>query len=128
MRTPLFQVDAFADAPFTGNPAAVCFPPDGVSDTWLQAVAAEMNLSETAFLWPEDEGWRLRWLTPEVEVDLCGHATLASAHVLWTTGRADGPIAFDTRSGRLEARRRGDRIALDFPASSVTETAARRTG
>ncbi|MCA9609380.1 MAG: PhzF family phenazine biosynthesis protein, partial [Myxococcales bacterium] len=75
MTIELHQVDAFADAPFEGNPAAVCFPPADASDAWLQRVAAEMNLSETAFLWPEGDAWRLRWMTPTVEVDLCGHAT-----------------------------------------------------
>jgi PhzF family phenazine biosynthesis protein len=115
----LHQVDAFADAPFRGNPAAVCFPPADASDAWLQAVAAEMNLSETAFLWPEGDAWRLRWMTPLVEVDLCGHATLASAHVLFQTGRATELARFLTRSGELTAERRGDRIELDFPASSI---------
>lgn len=117
----IHQVDAFADAPFRGNPAAVCFPPNDVSDAWLASVAAEMNLSETAFLWPRGEGWRLRWLTPAVEVDLCGHATLASAHVLWTTNKlAPGSTArFSTKSGELTAVERGDLIELDFPATPI---------
>jgi predicted PhzF superfamily epimerase YddE/YHI9 len=118
MARPLFIVDAFADRPFAGNPAAVC-PLDRPADAgWMQAVAAEMNLSETAFLHPEGDGFRLRWFTPAVEVDLCGYATLASAHVLWETGRHPGaaPIRFHTRSGVLTAGRAADWIELDFPA------------
>lgn len=111
-------VDAFADEPFTGNPAAVCLLEAVRPATWMQAVAREMNLSETAFLLAEGASWRLRWFTPGAEVDLCGHATLASAHVLWETGRlaADERARFDTASGRLEAYREGDTIVLDFPA------------
>jgi PhzF family phenazine biosynthesis protein len=126
MPISIYTVDAFADAPFTGNPAAVCFPPAGASDTWLAGVAREMNLSETAFLWPEGDAFRLRWLTPAVEVDLCGHATLASAHVLYESGRLapDRIARFQTRSGLLTAELRGDRIALDFPASPLEESAA----
>lgn len=115
----IHQVDAFSAEPFRGNPAAVCFP-DREDDAWLQRVAAEMNLSETAFLWPRDGGYRLRWLTPAVEVDLCGHATLASAHVLWETDRlgARETARFSTRSGELTAVRRGDAIELDFPSTA----------
>jgi len=119
MTVELWQVDAFADRPFGGNPAAVC-PLDGPRDpSWYQAVAAEMNLSETAFLEPMDDGFGLRWFTPTVEVDLCGHATLASAHVLWESGRLDpGRTAhFHTRSGVLTAERDGELIVLDFPAT-----------
>jgi PhzF family phenazine biosynthesis protein len=114
----LFQVDAFTDRPFAGNPAAVCLLDGPRDDAWMQAVAAEMNLSETAFLLPEGDGHRLRWFTPTVEVDLCGHATLASAHVLWEEGLlADGAQArFATRSGPLTATRRGSQVELDFPA------------
>src|SRR5437762_12425137 len=83
MGLPLFHVDAFADRPFAGNPAAVCLLPGPRPDAWMRQVAAEMNLSETAFVHPEREGFRLRWFTPAVEVALCGHATLAAAHVLW---------------------------------------------
>ncbi len=86
MKLPLFLVDAFAERPFTGNPAAVCLLDRARSEDWMQRVAAELNHSETAFLLPEGEGFRLRWFTPVHEVDLCGHATLASAHVLWETG------------------------------------------
>lgn len=116
----LWQVDAFTDRPFKGNPAAVCFLDQPREESWYQAVAAEMNLSETAFLLPRDDGYHLRWFTPAVEVDLCGHATLASAHALWSSGRL--PVSttarFDTRSGRLSAERDGDWIALDFPATA----------
>jgi predicted PhzF superfamily epimerase YddE/YHI9 len=117
----LYQVDAFTDRPFAGNPAAVV-PLDAPRDAaWMQAVAAEMNLSETAFLVPraEEDGWDLRWFTPAVEVDLCGHATLASAHVLWETGRlAVGEEArFLSRSGWLTAVRQDGWIELDFPAT-----------
>lgn len=118
MGIEIHQVDAFAREPFTGNPAAVCLPGAARDDVWLQKVAAEMNLSETAFLWAEEGAWRLRWLTPTTEVDLCGHATLASAHVLWETGRAEGAIRFLTRSGVLEATREGEAIALDFPSTA----------
>lgn len=83
MTVPLFHVDAFTDRPFAGNPAAVCLPPGDPTDAWMQQVAAEINLSETAFVQRREDGFRLRWFTPKVEVDLCGHATLASAHVLW---------------------------------------------
>jgi PhzF family phenazine biosynthesis protein len=116
---PLYQVDAFTRTPFRGNPAAVCVLPGPRDDAWLQAVAAEMNLAETAFLGPGAGALRLRWFTPAVEVPLCGHATLASAHVLWETGRvpAAAAIAFETLSGRLAAERESDGwIRLDFPA------------
>jgi len=118
--TPLFTVDAFTSSPFTGNPAAICFPsgaPDERTDDWLAAVAREMNLSETAFLWSVGDAWRLRWLTPAAEVELCGHATLAAAHVLFTTGRASGVARFDTLSGRLTATQTDGLIELDFPAT-----------
>lgn len=124
----IVQVDAFADRPFSGNPAAVCVLSSPADEGWMQAVALEMNLSETAFLLPEPEpdapdSYRLRWFTPTVEVDLCGHATLAAAHVLWEDGRRpEGePISFSTRSGRLRAGRSGGLIALDFPAEPVVD-------
>lgn len=119
MGQPIVQVDAFAMERFRGNPAAVCILDGPADDAWMAAVAREMNLSETAFLHPEDGAWRLRWLTPEVEVDLCGHATLASAHVLWEEGRvpAGRDIRFETRSGPLGARLAGAWIELDFPAT-----------
>ena len=113
----LFQIDAFTDRPFAGNPAAVCLLSEFKDDRWLQAVGQEMNLSETAFLLKEGDGYRLRWFTPKVEVDLCGHATLASAHVLWAEGHvsADNPILFHTKSGLLKAARKEALIELDFP-------------
>ena len=121
----LFGVDAFTDRPFAGNPAAVCVLPSPADPAWMQALAREMNLSETAFLWPEGSAWRLRWFTPKTEVDLCGHATLASAHVLWRHLEHPEPrLAFETRSGRLYATREGARIGLDFPAPEPEAAAA----
>jgi PhzF family phenazine biosynthesis protein len=115
----LVIVDAFTDRPFTGNPAAVCVLDGPVPEPWMQAVAMEANLSETAFLVPGGEGWALRWFTPTTEVDLCGHATLASAHVLWVDGHLDAhaPARFATRSGGLTCRQGSDgEIVMDFPA------------
>jgi PhzF family phenazine biosynthesis protein len=111
--------DAFTAAPFAGNPAAVCLLPAPREDAWMQAVAREMNLAETAFLLRRGDEFGLRWFTPAVEVDLCGHATLASAHVLWEEGHLDrtAEARFHTRSGLLTARRDGDWITLDFPAT-----------
>jgi PhzF family phenazine biosynthesis protein len=116
------QVDAFTSRPFAGNPAAVCILDEERDAPWMQSVAREMNLAETAFLVPRPDGYDLRWFTPAVEVDLCGHATLASAHVLWETGRlATGEVArFHTRSGLLTAERRDPWIELDFPATPDT--------
>ena len=107
---PCLQIDAFADGPFTGNPAAVCLLEEAADSGWMQAVAAEMNLSETAFVHPRDDGFGLRWFTPAVEVDLCGHATLAAAHALWSESvvAADRTILFHTRSGELACDRRDD--------------------
>lgn len=118
MPLPIFQVDAFAGRPFEGNPAAVCLLPEPRDAKWMQAVAQEMNLSETAFLVRQEEGWNLRWFTPAVEVDLCGHATLASAHILWEQSHLphSQPATFHTKSGRLTCTRVGDRIEMDFPA------------
>jgi len=114
---PIHIVDAFTSEPFAGNPAAVCLLEGARSDRWLQAVAAEMNLSETAFLWREGPGYRLRWFTPALEVPLCGHATLASAHLLFESGRTEGDeLRFATQSGELRAVRQADGIELDFPA------------
>ena len=114
----IVQVDAFASRPFSGNPAGVCVLAAPRDERWMQDVAAEMNLAETAFLHPENEGYRLRWFTPTVEMPLCGHATLASAHVLWEERRlpADRQARFHTQSGLLTADRRGEWIELDFPA------------
>lgn len=120
------QVDAFTDRPFRGNPAAVCILERPAPDPWMQSVALEMNLSETAFVHPSGDAWSLRWFTPAVEVELCGHATLAAAHVLWETQRlrSDEIARFDTKSGRLTAARKGDKIELDFPARTAVITAA----
>jgi PhzF family phenazine biosynthesis protein len=130
MNQRIVQVDAFTSRPFAGNPAAVCVLSGPADDAWMQAVAREMNLSETAFAHPEGQGrdtvFCLRWFTPEVEVDLCGHATLAAAHVLWEEGHLPpGTTArFQTRSGLLTAVRRGEWIELDFPAEPAQDRAA----
>jgi PhzF family phenazine biosynthesis protein len=140
MGVPIVQVDAFTDRPYHGNPAAVCVLGAPADEAWMQDVAREMNLSETAYLWPERssdagssigarpeaDGFRLRWFTPSVEVDLCGHATVASAHVLWETGvlAPSATARFHTRSGLLTATRRGTWIELDFPAKPVEPTSA----
>lgn len=120
MPQKIIVVDAFTDRPFAGNPAAVCVLEGPAPEDWMKDVAREMNLAETAFLHPLTEAgsFSLRWLTPTVEVDLCGHATLASAHVLWQDGHlpADRAARFSTRSGWLTASRRGEEIELDFPA------------
>ena len=123
-RPAVFFVDAFADGPFTGNPAGVCLLGTAVPDAWMQALAGEINLSETAFVGPAaSQPLPLRWFTPAAEVELCGHATLASAHVLWETGRMprDEAIRFTTLSGILTATRSGDWIQLDFPATPAVE-------
>ena len=114
----IYQVDAFTDTLFKGNPAGVCILDEAAGEKWMQDVAMEMNLSETAFLYPLEGGFNLRWFTPETEVDLCGHATLASAHILWETGilEIDREAVFFTKSGRLSAKREGEYIVLDFPA------------
>jgi len=112
------QVDAFTDTPFAGNPAAVCLLPAPRDEGWMQSVAREMNLSETAFLVRQADGYALRWFTPAVEVALCGHATLASAHVLWEDGHLPSAqqARFHTKSGLLTGDRAGEWIELDFPA------------
>lgn len=119
---PILQVDAFTARPFGGNPAGVCILDRPADPAWMQHVAAEMNLAETAFLVPREGGFDLRWFTPTVEIDLCGHATLASAHALWQLGRVPHGqrIAFETRSGTLTAEPDGDRIAIELPARPVT--------
>src|ERR1039457_1171828 len=118
MGIAITQVDAFTSKPFAGNPAAVCILSKAPEERWMRDVAREMNLSETAFLVPQDGGYNLRWFTPAIEVDLCGHATLASAHVLWEEGHlaAGAQARFHTRSGLLLAERHGDWIEMDFPA------------
>jgi PhzF family phenazine biosynthesis protein len=114
----IYQVDAFTEKPFSGNPAAVCLLPQARDAAWMQAVGKEMNLSETAFLLKQEDGYNLRWFTPAVEVDLCGHATLASAHILWETGilRREEQARFHTRSGLLTAASKDGGIELNFPA------------
>ncbi len=120
----IFQVDAFTNLPFSGNPAGVCILQSSADSDWMQKVAGEMNLSETAFLYKEDDGFNLRWFTPTVEVDLCGHATLASAHILWQEKylREDQETKFFTKSGILTARKCGDWIKLNFPIEPDMET------
>ena len=124
MAQRITQVDAFTDRRFSGNPAAVCVLPEPRDARWMQDVAAEMNLSETAFATRLDGPTRfnLRWFTPNTEVDLCGHATLATAHVLWEEGHVplDQPPHFETRSGPLSARRGPHGIELDFPREAVS--------
>jgi PhzF family phenazine biosynthesis protein len=125
----IFKVDAFADKPFTGNPAAVCVLPEPRDEIWMQNVAREMNLSETAFLYRREDGFDLRWFTPTVEVELCGHATLASAHILWEIGllAPEEEARFHTLSGVLTAGRKGEEIELNFPATPA-ETAIAPAG
>ncbi|EDX86919.1 phenazine biosynthesis protein PhzF family [Synechococcus sp. PCC 7335] len=124
MPLKIIQVDAFTDRPFAGNPAAVCVMDEPIEESLMQAIAAEMNLSETAFLSPIEDGYSLRWFTPATEVDLCGHATLASAHVLWSEGYlVSAEVArFKTKSGWLSATKKGSWIEMDFPAQPVTVT------
>jgi PhzF family phenazine biosynthesis protein len=124
MGQSITQVDAFTDKPFAGNPAAVCVLPAPRDAAWMQSVAKEMNLSETAFLVRQDDGFNLRWFSPTVEIALCGHATLASAHVLWGEGhlKPAEQARFHTKSGLLTAVRKGEWIEMDFPA--VPESSA----
>ena len=112
-------IDAFTEKVFAGNPAAVCVLETPRDDTWMQNLAREMNLSETAFLVERSDGWSLRWFTPLAEVELCGHATLASAHQLWESGRLspESTARFHTLSGILTAKKHGDWIEMDFPAT-----------
>ena len=126
MEVPIYQVDAFTEKPFAGNPAAVCLLDGPADEAWMQNVGREMNLSETALLYRADDGFNLRWFTPTVEVELCGHATLASAHVLFTEGylRADDEARFHTKSGLLTATRAGEWLELDFPATAAKEAEA----
>ena len=118
MSHPIYLVDAFVSAPFSGNPAGVCVLAQEQPTNWMQNVALEMNQAETAFVYRRSDGdWTLRWFTPQVEINLCGHATLASAHVLWEqVGEMTQTLIFHTRSGQLTAVRKGDEIQLDFPS------------
>ncbi|HOO88338.1 MAG TPA: PhzF family phenazine biosynthesis protein [Synergistales bacterium] len=121
----LFQVDAFTDRLFAGNPAGVCLLEAEVPDAWMQSMAAEMNLSETAFLLGTPSGWSLRWFTPRVEVALCGHATLSTAHIMLQEGmlQQGHEAVFHTKSGPLSARAEDEWIVLDFPAKKVVPVA-----
>ena len=123
MTIRLFQVDAFTDVPFQGNPAAVCLLQKPAEESWMAQLAKEMNLSETAFLYPQEGGFNLRWFTPAVEVSLCGHATLASAHILYEIGAIEPgkETIFYTASGVLKANKHGEEIELDFPATPPEE-------
>jgi PhzF family phenazine biosynthesis protein len=121
MEIPFYVVDAFASKPFSGNPAAICPLESWLDDDLMQSIAAENNLSETAFLVPANNGWELRWFTPAVEVDLCGHATLASAVVLAMTNSTDDNFKFFTKSGELQVSKRGDWYYLDFPTRPLEE-------
>jgi PhzF family phenazine biosynthesis protein len=122
MRVPLTLVDAFTDTPFAGNPAAVCLLEAPRDDGWMQAVAAEMNLPATAFVRAAGDGFEIRWFTATTELELCGHGTLAAAHVLWESGRVapEAVARFQTPSGRLSAARREGWIELDFPAAPAS--------
>lgn len=122
MMTPLYHVDAFTNQPFSGNPAAVCVLPEPADPAWMQNLALDMNLSETAFVHPIEGGFGLRWFTPTVEVALCGHATLASAHVLWEDRGFDRsqPIRFHTKSGWLICTQEPNGISMDFPSKPLT--------
>jgi PhzF family phenazine biosynthesis protein len=126
MAIDIYQVDAFTEKPFGGNPAAVCIMPGPADPAWMQHVARDMNVSETAFLYRERDGYNLRWFTPAVEVEICGHATLASAHILWETGRVSRSegIEFYTLSGVLTASIFGGIIELDFPSEPESKADA----
>jgi PhzF family phenazine biosynthesis protein len=119
MTIKIYTVDAFTDKPFAGNPAAVCILPEPRDEVWMQNVAREMNLSETAYLYRQEDGYSLRWFTPAIEVELCGHATLASAHTLWETGvlGRQEQARFHTLSGLLTAKVNEGWIEMDFPAT-----------
>jgi PhzF family phenazine biosynthesis protein len=119
MQLDVYQIDAFSDRPFAGNPAGVVPLQSWLPDATLQSIAAEINQAETAFFAPEGDHYRIRWFTPTVEVKLCGHATLASAHVLHTFGQANGKIVFDSLSGPLSVSKSGDKLELDFPRHDV---------
>jgi PhzF family phenazine biosynthesis protein len=122
IKLPMYQVDAFTGHVFSGNPAAVCPLEEWLPDDQMQSIAAENNLSETAFFVPNDDGYQLRWFTPTIEVDLCGHATLASAFVILTElAPSENSVRFESKSGTLTVRRDGDLYSLDFPARAPAE-------
>lgn len=118
MSIRIYQVDSFTDKPFAGNPAGVCILDKPADESWMQNIAMEMNLSETSFLWPLESGYSLRWFTPELEVDLCGHATLAAAHILWEKGflNKDEKAKFYTKSGLLTCKKDNEFIEMNFPS------------
>lgn len=118
MKIPIYQIDAFTGRVFSGNPAAVCPLEDWLDESVLQAIAQENNLSETAFFVPEKDGYRIRWFTPVAEVDLCGHATLATAFVLFSSDTSRSEITFFSKKGKLNANRDQDLISLDFPSQT----------
>lgn len=128
MKVQIFQIDSFARKPFAGNPAAVCLLDSARDEDWMQNLAKEMNLSETAFLYKRSDGFALRWFTPSREVELCGHATLAAAYALWQIGilKPDQKAQFYTKSGLLTAQKREDWIELDFPAEPIKQVDAPR--
>jgi PhzF family phenazine biosynthesis protein len=119
MQLDVYQIDAFSDRPFAGNPAGVVPLKSWLPDATMQDIAAEMNLAETAFFAPEGDHYRIRWFTPTTEVKLCGHATLASAHVLHSLGKPAEKIVFDSLSGPLSVAKSGDKLELDFPKLEV---------
>ncbi len=126
MRIPIYQVDAFTHSLFHGNPAAVCPLERWLPDELMQKIASENNLAETAFYVRQEAEFAIRWFTPLVEVDLCGHATLATAHIIFHVSGYDAPvIRFDSRSGPLSVTRNGDMLTLDFPADTVARTEPR---
>ena len=125
MKLPIYQIDAFAEKPFEGNPAAICPLESWLPDALMQLIAEENNLSETAFFVPTETGFHIRWFTPTTEVDLCGHATLAAAHVLFhCLGFEHDNIEFESRSGLLHVSREGDLLVLDFPAQPAVSCEA----
>ena len=119
MKAQLFQVDSFTNEPFKGNPAGVCILEKPAAEKWMQDLAMEMNLAETAFIYPKDDGYHLRWFTPVTEVELCGHATLATAHILFETGILNGnqTAKFQTISGQLTVTKQNDFLEMNFPAT-----------
>lgn len=124
MPVTLYQVDAFTDAPFRGNPAAICYVDEWLPDADMQSIASEMNLSETSFVVPCETGYAIRWFTPTVEVNLCGHATLAAAHVLFNhLNYTETSVIFDSKSGHLTVTRQKDgQLQMDFPSNAPVET------
>ena len=123
MKIKFYQVDSFTAEPFKGNPAGVCLLEQPASESWMQNLAMEMNLAETAFIYPESDGFRLRWFTPITEVELCGHATLATAHILFETGKLkpNETARFYTKSGILTVKKNDDFLEMNFPATPASQ-------